>query len=271
MTETRVIHLRSISYTGTTWINLVVGSAPNAFPIGPADRFFDLYDSDPARLCLVHGADCTFWPEFARSYSPEGSFFNQLAQASGKSTIVTNNLIPNKMGLELERREVATTEAIVVRDGRAVVASYARKFADGGVRGAIEWYRPAAESMFALSESAKLPVLRYEDFVEQNDGIWERTSDDLSLELSAACLDFYACDHHPISGNQGTFALMRRHQGVPIPDFSGSSFYKEAFESASDVQAKPILDNRWRSELTPDDLALFETECGATNRAFGYS
>lgn len=269
--STKVLHLRSISYTGTTWINLVLGSTDNAFPIGPPDRFFDIYEEHPERLCLVHGPECDFWPKFAANFNPRQPFFAQLGESSGKDLIVTNNSIPTKMGKELKKRGVTTSEAIVVRDGRAVVASYARKFPDGGVQGAIDWYRPAAEGMLALAKSSGLPILKYEDFVDQADGFWERTSEALNMPLTRDCLDYYKFDHHPVMGNQGTLALYRRYQGKPIPNFGGSEFYEAAFESGSELSSTPVRDDRWMSELDAPAMALFEAECGPTNRELGYA
>jgi len=43
-----VVLIESISYTGTTWINFVLGSHERALPLGPADRALQNVD-EPAQ------------------------------------------------------------------------------------------------------------------------------------------------------------------------------------------------------------------------------
>ena len=78
-----VINLLSLSYTGTTWINIVLGSHEETLAVGPPDRFFELWSTDPGKLCLVHGPDCDLWPAFSARYDPRNNLFVQLAEHTG--------------------------------------------------------------------------------------------------------------------------------------------------------------------------------------------
>ena len=42
MSRVTVVNLRSLSYSGTSWVNLVLGSHPGAIAIGPPDRIWKL-------------------------------------------------------------------------------------------------------------------------------------------------------------------------------------------------------------------------------------
>src|SRR5690606_21272882 len=80
--------------------------------------------------CLLHGADCPFWSRFYESFDPEENFFLQLADHSGKDVLVTNNLIPDGAGRHLKHPDILVRRIRVVRDARAVLASWLRTFPD---------------------------------------------------------------------------------------------------------------------------------------------
>ena len=46
-TPIRVVVIESLSYSGTTWLNLVLGAHRDAFALGPADRLFGRGDVQP--------------------------------------------------------------------------------------------------------------------------------------------------------------------------------------------------------------------------------
>ncbi|NNL64972.1 MAG: hypothetical protein HKP30_01890, partial [Myxococcales bacterium] len=79
-----VVKVLSPSYTGTTWLNLVLGGHARAFTIGPPDRVWQLREQGFDDACRVHAADCPFWPAFFRAYRPGENFYLQLAAFSGR-------------------------------------------------------------------------------------------------------------------------------------------------------------------------------------------
>ncbi|MBX3374252.1 MAG: hypothetical protein KF817_10485 [Phycisphaeraceae bacterium] len=264
-----VICLRSISYTGTTWINTVLASHPEALLVGPPERFLDLWQGDPGRLCLLHGSACDLWPAFAARFDPAENFFVQLAGHTGKRWIVINNPSPARLGAHLDDPRVRPREIRVVRDGRAVVASYMRKFKVPATA-AIDWFEPAARAMPWRTGDPDALDLRYEDMLQQPIAELDRVGAFVGLRYSEASLRYGEWPHHPISGNQGMYALLRLHQGLPTQAFAGADFYAAQYAEGRDGIRLPMLDMRWQSELSAEDLAVFERRCGRRNRSWGY-
>ena len=80
----RVVVINSLSYSGTTWLNAVLGSHRDAFALGPAHRVWEMRHKGWEEACLIHGKSCPFWPKFHLEYDERDNFFTQLAKASGK-------------------------------------------------------------------------------------------------------------------------------------------------------------------------------------------
>jgi len=264
-----IINIKSISYTGTTWICGVLSSHPDCFFLGPPDRFFELWKDRPQDLCLVHGSTCEFWPQFCRNFDPDENFYVQLARTSGKKFIVINNPGAHELIQDLDDPRVSNKVIRVARDGRAVTASYERKMGTGYLK-ALEWYAPAAQWMgFGKHEDGILD-LRYEDLATEPLPQLARLSAFLGMTYSKDALQYWNFDHHPISGNQGMFALMKLHLGLPIPNFESREYYEAQFASGLERQGRPVLDERWRDQLSDDDLAHFDVICGKVNADWGY-
>jgi hypothetical protein len=153
----------------------------------------------------------------------------------------------------------------LIRDGRGVVLTYMDPggFADakdpalrgGGTGGkggnrkltmaqaAYEWRRcmeEAANILRRLSPTQWIEV-RYEDYCEDPDATLNRLQRFLGVESGIASTGFRSVQQHVV-GN-----------GMRL-----------------DTTAEIRLDERWRQELTPQDLAVFDRIAGDINRHYGY-
>lgn len=265
-----IVNLFSISYTGTTWINTVLGSHPRAFALGPPDRFLDLWKTAPEKLCLLRGAESPFWPAFCKRYDPRENFFVQLAEFSGKDIIVINNPVPTRMGLQLADHRLRLRSVRVVRDGRAVTASFARKFSKPFGESLRDWFAPALATFPWTIDDADTAHLRYEDMIEAPLGELRRLGRFIGLTYDASSLRYWEHTHHPISGNQGMFAMMRFYQGLPVPKFESREYYEELVRRGVETSGMPIRDERWREQVTEQDLYTFDRRSGADNARVGY-
>ena len=126
----RVVVVRSLSFTGTTWLNLVLGSHPRAFTLGPPDRVMNLPPDAAADACRVHGERCAFWTDFFRQRHADANFFVQLAEFADRDVIVINNPLPHGAAQALDHPQIETRPIHMIRDGRAIAASYRRKYPD---------------------------------------------------------------------------------------------------------------------------------------------
>lgn len=265
----KVVRITSISYTGTTWINVLLGCHETAFALGPPDRFYRHFESEPDKLCLVHGGKCELWPAFCASYDRSKPFFSQLASFTGKRIFVINNPVPEGFGRELEEPGLDIVPVFVVRDGRAVAASYARHLGVSFEKAVLEWYAPAIKSLMGAIRQSPF-LLRHEDVLESPASRLQPIGNALGIGYAGNVHEYWRWPHHPISGNQGMFAMLKLHQGLELSNFRGREFYESQFQTASAASGGRFEDNRWEQDLTPADRLLFERSCGDENVELGY-
>jgi hypothetical protein len=123
--ELTVVNVVAASYCGSTWMNLLIGSHPEAFSVGEIDKIL----STGRPLCTLHGDDCPLWSQ----YDLDGteSPYTQIARLSGKRWLVVNNarrLLPAQ-----QDPRIRSFYVWLVRDGRAAVAGRLRKYGHEGV------------------------------------------------------------------------------------------------------------------------------------------
>lgn len=137
----------------------------------------------------------------------------------------------------------------LIRDGRAVALSligHGFKLATRRETIAVstrKWRRSneAAECLLSLLPRSQWIQVQYEDLCREPEAVLRRICDFLGLETGRLNLDFRARQQH-IIGND-----MR-------------------LKTTSEIR----LDERWRTELSGEDLAAFDMEGGKMNREFGY-
>jgi hypothetical protein len=80
-------------------------------------------------------------------------------------------------------------------------------------------------------------------------------------------IDYWKYDHHDISGNNGTYSLIRRYKGQEIENRVkqvNGDYYKN-------VDISINLDLRWQKELSPEKLEIFERIAGEFNKPFEWN
>lgn len=279
-----IVDIRSLSYTGTTWINLLLGSHERGFALGPPDRVLRLLE-DPARVddadhrsaqaedaCRVHAGECTFWPRFFAEYDRAGNFFVQLAAAADRDFIVLNN--PEGAGpaaRHLADPRVATRRIHVVRDGRAVCNSYRGYYPDKSFREIVEeWFHPSASVFPFRADDRDTLNVRYEDVVADQRGFLARAEAFLGVRYPDNVTRFWEFDHHTTAGNGGTIGIVKRFGGKPFRK-RDRAFQEERYEKLLADPERPVIDTRWEDALDRDDRLLFDRVCGAYHEAWGYS
>ena len=188
-----------------------------------------------------------------------------LLDVTGKQVIVDSS----KMGLRLKyllRNPDFDVRVIrIVRDGRAVALAYMDPagFADasdprlrqGGMGGdranerqtmpeaAHQWRRSneEAESLLAQLPRSRWIEARYEDVCRDTEGTLRRLYEFVGVDPARGGARLRSFEHHVI-GN-----------GMRL-----------------DTTTEVVLDERWRSELEPRHLQMFEAEAGALARRLGY-
>lgn len=267
----KVLDIRSMSYTGTSWLNTVLGCHKLALAMGPPDRFNDLWRDNPGALCLVHGRECELWPRFCEQYDPATGFFEQLSDFTGRTVFVLNNPLPDGFGRELERPGVEAIRIYLVRDARAVSASYARHF-DVPLREAIAtWTAPSLRSFLNSYNVNPRNLFRYEDLRADPDAAIARIGRLAGLEFPTNAVRYWDFEHHLVSANRGMIACIKLHQGQELTDdWDGLAFYQEQVEREKGDPRAGFQDDRWNNEYSFEDQRFFEAQCGSLNARLGY-
>ena len=254
-----VVCIKSISYTGTTWLNCLLGCHENAFALGSPERILNLDDWNEA--CLVH-SNCPFWPEFQKVYDPAGNFFLQLAEFSGKDFIIINN--PRS---DLIHKQITIKQIYIVRDGRAVCTSYVRH-KDSDFQSAVRWFTPPASAV--KFDDKDVLYLRYEEVIRDQSSAIKKIGDFIGLEYPENFYKFWEFDHHLISGNASIYGMIKRFQGIPFElQPERNAFYENEYQRLKGNVKEPVFDERWK-ELSREDLYFFDRSCGEINESWGY-
>lgn len=266
-----LVVINSLSYTGTTWLNMVLGSHPRAFALGPPDRIINLDPAQKAEACRVHVDGCEFWSSFYDAYDPAKNFFIQLAEFSGRDVIVTNNPLPDGAGKQMRHPKIELKPIQLIRDARAVIASYCRKYPEAALFDATrDWLRPSFEAFRYDINDPSMLCLRYEDVLEKQRDAIETIGRFIGVDYDASALRFWEHEHHPTAGNAGTIMMIRLAQGVRAGQGENRDFYEAQLERLRANPEATFSDERWRDELSRRDRFVFDWLCGARNASFGY-
>ena len=133
----------------------------------------------------------------------------------------------------------------LVRDGRAVAASAMLRENEGMKTAAYKWawsIRRFLLVQYGIPEHQKI-IIRYEDLCCQPGATINKICNFLKIRYKEEMLTMNKDESHCIGGN-------------PMRDKKG--------------ERKIIFDEKWKKQLTKNDLAIFENVAGKLNRRFGY-
>lgn len=277
MKKIKVLNLSALSYSGTTWLNLLLGSHPEVFTLGPPHRVWALREEKLKGACLVHGESCKFWSGFGEFWNQTDNFFIALSEYSGKSIFLMDNASQDFIDATMRHPDIEVLSGRYVRDARAITASYARKMADKGVS-YIESIQPKSwfytsfmsiPSIENLKKSSQM-VVHYEEAVDNQAAFLKKAGDFLRIEYEQDAFKFWEADHHITSGNQGPIAMIKLHQGLNVGNFESREIYEKQLERLKEYPTKAFSDERWRDQLSLDDLTEFDKLMGKKNAELGY-
>lgn len=267
-----VVVIYSLSYTGTTWLNFVLGSHPDAFALGPCDRPLGLARDNATEACRVHGQTCPFWPRFYETWRQTDNFFLHLARTSEKRVIVTNNPLPQGGERALEHPDVVVKPIYLVRDGRAVADSYASKFPSMAfLEVCRDWLAPSFHQFQWDPDDPDRLCLRYEDVLADQRRMLERVGKFVGLIYDERALRFWEYDHHPAAGNQGPIFMIKQFQGLSVSAHARDrEFYEEQYRKLIENPNHQFEADRWHERRSTRELFLFDKICGKRNEELGY-
>ncbi len=292
-------------HCGSTLLDLILGSHSDAFSLGEIHRIGNSIDAqgDEARICGVCPGHCEFWndrasmPWLRAFYSHQniarslvrraGHYafnpYRHLMKWSGKSILIDSSKAAGWIKAQLSPRYRWTgIEPLLIylhRDGRAVANAYLRKYPERGFDQITRsWARGAQhmEQYFSTFPEAKRMRVSYEALASHPAATVSAICAHFGIEFEPEMLRYWAHDHHHVFGNGGTRNLIYRYreQFSPVTAEleqriqSAKQHYPHEYYDQVDIAIR--LDERWRNELTPDQLESFDTIAGSVNDAYAY-
>jgi hypothetical protein len=182
------------------------------------------------------------WAHIERVQRMKLALVASIMECTGKPVLVDSSKSGVQLKYHLRNPGLEVKLLWLVRDGRGVTLSMMRNQGASLAHGAYEWRRrnEEAETIVRHLERRRWMQLRYEVLCAEP----ERTLEALFRFIGVApraSLD--AAPELHVLGHR-----MRMNSGAPVQ-----------------------VNQRWRTELTGDDLALFDAVAGRMNRAYGYA
>ncbi|MBZ0120962.1 MAG: sulfotransferase [Sandaracinaceae bacterium] len=264
---TLAVGICGAGHSGSTLLGLVLGSHSSCFYAGEAKKSRFVGDASKPlrkRVCKICGEDCAIWSRFVPPGEPD--LYEALARLTGKPVIVDST---KDVEWIRSRREQSPRHRLLylVRDGRAVINSRARKYKRHDARELVdEWIEQieATEALVAAAPQETLRV-RYEQLATEPEATVREVCAFLELPFEPEMLRYEAHAHHPLGGNTGTQSVVARVASTlrtlaEVPERS-----RTYYES---IRGGFRLDLRWKEELSPELLRLFEERAGSLNEPF---
>jgi hypothetical protein len=266
-----VVNVVSTSFSGSTWVNLLLGSHSQAFSAGEMKQLLKIPPAD----CTLHGKKCSLWTRF--KFPSKENPFRQLSRLTGKRVLVVNN---SRKFLPMQQEPGIRSRFVhLVRDGRAVVASFLRKSPDMSVWSTARlWNHDLRRNHRLIRRQPRKHVttLLYENIHQNTEPELRRLCGFIGIDYEPSMLQFWTGDRHYLGGNRGTLYSILRKTDAAAPAHAviangpatdtlnwDLNYYKK-------TDPAKFVDERWKHELSDHQLRLFGLLAGRVNRRFGY-
>lgn len=294
-------------HCGSTLLDLLLGSHSTGFSLAEfhvISRIIDAPDRSSQKICVICEDKCAFWDEkisldqLAKFYSQKNKLqkakarllryfynpYNILFNASQKSMLIDSSKNPYWFRKQLSPaymwNDISPYLIFLKRDGRAVVNSYNRKYPDKGIEKlAKEWMRSSSEMQDYYTNFGfeNKTIVHYEELAQHPERILKQLCEFLDITFEKEMLLYWSHDHHPIAGNGGTQSLILKYRetlGQQSDSYrttmnEGDKYYQKQYYD--DVGLAIQFDERWRKELSADQVNLFDALAGDLNESFTYS
>lgn len=185
-----------------------------------------------------------FFPAISQGLSYNFKLFDAIATASQRHHLVDSSKTWFRMKLLYLWQPESVKIIYLVRDGRGVIASHIRKTKVAAREAALSWDRTQRINLMMLQTipAKHKRIVRYEDLTAAPEATLAEMCHWLGLAFETDMLHFRRTIHHNLSGNR-----MRL----------GS-------------EEKIVNLERWRAELSAQDVHTFDRIAGRMNRYFGY-
>ena len=276
-----VLNIVSVSFSGSTWVNLMLGAHEAAFSVGEMYWIF----RNKAALCGLHGEDCPIWSQY--DVDSDENPFVQISNITGKKILIVNN--SQEVAWALDDPRIDAKYLWVIRDGRAVAASAMRKDTSRNIFSGAEFWKVrflACEKRIAQVPQEKVMKLGYEACVADPAAKMTQVCKFLGIDFDPGMIDYDNKERHFIGGNLGVLSVLASQQksdklhaltpeagrlnlDITKDNVKGNDTFDLSHYKKTDN--KHFVDERWKTQLSFIELCMFGWKAGKLNRAYGYS
>ena len=291
----RVVFVVGPPHCGSTLLGLMLGTHERAACVGELSRLpVAAADGNVASRCGACEDGCPVWDTqeaeaLLRGWYDEDryggvrvvlrglvrSYYAPLFRLTGAEVLVDTSKTPQWLKTRMrnlpDRLGATPLLLLMTRDGRGVVNSWRRKAPETPFAAHIARWRGVAEDLEATFDGFppdRRHRVRYEDLATSPAPVLAAVQRFAGLPVRESLPAFWTGEHHPISGNIGTRSMLRRYAA----ERAGHAFETDLGRGRDgyyrDLGLSVRLDERWREELSPGELAAFETEAGPLNARY---
>jgi hypothetical protein len=275
-----VLLIASDNRSGSTLLDLLLGSGKGYCSSGELRRFDELYDADEVCTCGDRLVECPFWnavlaregetvAKTASTRAPKGKRLLSVAsllirgrvkrdavterywrrivaigEVANADVVVDSSKMPDHLALVLASPGCRAAVIHLVRDGRAVAYSKGQRTGTAFWRAATSWLLTNLQILRVLRAHPNVPTvrIRYEDLCRDVTGTLSSALETLGLSYDERMSVLQKDGRHNLGGSPHRF-------------------------EKSDIDVR--LDTRWQSAVTPRMRRQF-VFFGWLNRTFGY-
>jgi len=290
--EKKVVFVVGTGHSGSTLVGLILSSHSQAFGLGEVINIPVAFKqpSGYPRICLLCDGPCEFWNDrvsskwLRRWYTPGGrmrqlrslamqalrSPYRNYFAASGCEILVdySKSLRYARFhALALRAHRFAQPVLVWnIRDGRAVLNSYLRKYPETDVDKWTDVWVTSIEKTerYFDNYSGQKAIVHYDELSNKPQSTVRTLCETLGLKFEMDMLSYWTKDHHIAFGNAGTRSLISKYRSSIGADSPTEDASHEA-DFYDDIGLAIRPDIRWRSELPVEAAERFERRAGRVN------
>ncbi len=295
----QVAFILSLGHSGSTLLGHCLGAHPRMLHIGEIPAVFA--KGLPFRCHFCMESPCPIWGSVldeatvrhayevyrrsSQSAGPLWSRFRRLLLRSQAGRLYlhifdafpeTRVIIDGSKNLswfqwQSQHRGFQSFFLLLVRDLRAVCASNLRREpmqADRMAQRLVNNLRPILAAYQRHPETQRA-MIRYEDLATDPAATLTPLAARFSLAFDPAMLEFWKTPQHTLGGNRGPNILVRAFHGKDTETYM-QPLHPADRQHYSNKPPGFHLDERWKNELTTEQLEKIEAVAGQLNRDLGY-
>lgn len=284
-----VLYIISLSHSGSTLLGSYLNAHPKIINLGE----IKIKQKDIIRCIFCEDNECPIWntiltEELVRKNhyafksnkkskdieEKPGAIYKQIFNLTDNKVVVDSTKDINWMLWNSKSKDFNTKAIFLFRDLRGVVASWKKRslhIRDGDTDRIVKKIKKNLNSKLKQINKIKsidILNLKYEDLVEDPKKYGEKISNFCGLNFSEKMNNFYDYPNHVLGGNRGTHSMIKSRTNKDFILDDKLKLVDEDFYLKSSPGFK--LDERWKSELSTDDLKLIDKTLINEQKRLGY-